>query len=234
LKPVPSLALGSLEVGVLELTTAYVPFVNSGLLQEPHGIVEVRTLDGRRLYRRAEVKGKRAIHRQIAGDMKKMLSGAVANGTGRHAAISGAKAGGKTGTSQDNRDAWFAGFAGDTVAGIWFGNDDGRPMKGVSGGGFAARAWRDFMSASLRAEKVAVRLPPPVQDSTKSEGGLEFLVKITDLVIDKIADIQDGDGTDNENRETAKGIMRWFMDTMSAIPGETPAEADQPREDIGK
>lgn len=234
LKPVPSLALGSIEMGVLELTKAYIPFVNFGLLPEPRGIVEVRTMDGRRLYRRAEVKGKRAIHRQVARDMKKMLNGAVSNGTGRNAAISGAKVGGKTGTSQDNRDAWFIGFAGDTVAGIWFGNDDGRPMKGVSGGGFAARAWRDFMAESVRAEKVAVRLPPPVQDSTKSEGGLEFLVKITDLVIDKIADIQDGDGTNTENRETAKGIMRWFMDTMSAIPGETPADADQPREDIGK
>lgn len=235
LKPVPSLALGSMEVGVLELTAAYVPFVNQGVASEPFGIVEVRTLDGSRLYRHVPTKGTRAIHRQVAKDMTELLRGAVATGTGRRAAIPGARIGGKTGTSQDSRDAWFVGFADDTVAGIWFGNDDGAPMRGVTGGGLAASTWRQFMAPTLRAETVAVRLPTPVRDETKSEGGLEILGRITDLVIDKIGDDQEGGDGPSETTEAAKGLVRWFLDQASSgIPPANDPESDQPREDFGK
>ena len=235
LKPIPSLALGSMEVGVLELTAAYLPFVNHGIATKPFGIVEVRTLDGGRLYRHAPARGDRAIHRQVAGDMKRMLRGAVANGTGRRAAIAGAKIGGKTGTSQDSRDAWFVGFADATVTGLWFGNDDGSPMRGVTGGGLAAGTWRNFMTPTLRAKQVAIRLPAPVRDATKSESGLEVLGRITDLLIDKIAESQEGEDGPSETTETAKGVVRWFLDQVSsAAPASSDPESDQPREDMGK
>jgi penicillin-binding protein 1A len=235
LKPIPSLALGSLEVGVLELTAAYLPFVNQGISSEPFAIVEVRTLDGNRLYRHASAKGRRAIHRQVAGDMKQMLMGAVKNGTGRNAAIAGAKIGGKTGTSQESRDAWFVGFADDTIAGLWFGNDDGSPMRGVTGGGLAARTWRNFVVPTLRVEKVAISLPAPVQDATTSESGLEVLGRITGLVIDKLAEIQDGEEGFSETAETAKDVVRWFLDKVptGGSPTSDP-EADQHPEAFGK
>lgn len=236
LKSIPSLALGSMEVGIMELTAAYTPFVNQGVVSEPYGIVEVRTLDGRRLYHHSPSAGKRAIHRQVAGDMKRMLQGAVDDGTGRSAAIPGATVGGKTGTSQDSRDAWFIGFAGDTVAGIWFGNDDGAPMRGVTGGGLASRTWRDFMEPTLAARKVAVRLPTPKVDATRSDSGLEVLGKITDLVIDKISDAQGGDGEKSEAGETAKGVVRWFLEQLPESEASPYPEAnpDEPREDMGK
>jgi penicillin-binding protein 1A len=236
LKPIPSLALGSMEVGVMELTAAYTPFVNRGLAFEPYGIVEVRTLDGRRLYRHDPSGGRRAIHRQVAGDMKRMLQGAVADGTGRGAAIANAGVGGKTGTSQDSRDAWFVGFAGDTVAGIWFGNDDSAPMLGVTGGGLASQAWRNFMAPTLTAKPVAIRLPTPTVDATRSETGLEVLAKITDLVIDKVTEGEAGDGAPSEAGETAKGLVRWFLDQVpSGEPSPYPeSKTDQPREDMGQ
>ena len=235
LKPIPSLALGSMEVGVLELTAAYLPFVNQGAAARPFGIVEIRTPDGRRLYRHAAPKLDRAIHRQVAGDMKRMLRRAVANGTGRNAAITGAKIGGKTGTSQDSRDAWFVGFADETIAGIWFGNDDGSPMLGMTGGGLAARTWRKFMIPTLRARTLAVNLPAPVLDSTKSEGGLDVLGRITDLVIDAIVDSPDDGAGPSGTKETAKGVVRWFLDQVSSgAPPANDVDSDQPAENIGK
>ena len=147
----------------------------------------------------------------------------------------GAKIGGKTGTSQDSRDAWFVGFADATVTGLWFGNDDGSPMRGVTGGGLAAGTWRNFMTPTLRAKQVAIRLPAPVRDATKSESGLEVLGRITDLLIDKIAESQEGEDGPSETTETAKGVVRWFLDQVSsAAPASSDPESDQPREDMGK
>ena len=76
-----------------------------------------------------------------------MLAGAIRVGTGRNARI-GRPAAGKTGTSQDYRDAWFLGYTNQLAAGVWLGNDNGAPMKRVTGGGAPARLWRDFMKAA--------------------------------------------------------------------------------------
>ena len=148
LKTHPSLALGASEVSLIELTAAYAVFANNGRGVWPHGISEIRSAAGERLYRRAgsgtgAVVGRRALRQMVA-----MLSGVVARGTGRAAAMAWPAAG-KTGTSQESRDAWFIGFTRDLVAGVWVGNDDGRPMKGVTGGGLPTRLWADFMRAAL-------------------------------------------------------------------------------------
>ena len=82
-----------------------------------------------------------------ASDMTKMLASVVNEGTGRGAALAWPAAG-KTGTSQDFRDAWFVGYTAQFTAGVWMGNDDGRPMKGVTGGGLPARLWHDIMLAA--------------------------------------------------------------------------------------
>ncbi len=86
--------------------------------------------------------------------MTYMLHQVITEGTGRAAAPSGRLAAGKTGTSQDNRDAWFVGYTGHETAGVWFGNDDNTPTEGAAGGNFAAIAWRNYMNAAERG------LPP--------------------------------------------------------------------------
>ncbi|MCA1660835.1 MAG: penicillin-binding protein, partial [Novosphingobium sp.] len=91
--------------------------------------------------------------------MREMLKGAIERGTGRAARL-GVPAFGKTGTSQDHRDALFVGFAGDLVVGVWVGNDDNTPLKGVTGGGTPARIWRDFMRVAL-GERAAPPRPRP-------------------------------------------------------------------------
>ena len=143
----PSLALGAAEVSLIELTAAYGAFANGGIGVWSHGIAEIRDGAERLLYRRAGSGPGRVMEPRHAAAMTDMLAAAVREGTGRAAALS-RPAAGKTGTSQDFRDAWFVGYTAQFIAGVWMGNDDGRPMKGVTGGGLPARLWRDVMTAA--------------------------------------------------------------------------------------
>jgi penicillin-binding protein 1A len=98
--------------------------------------------------------------RNFGGDrqemMQDLLRSAVKDGTGRGAALA-IPAYGKTGTSQDNRDALFVGYAGDMVVGVWVGNDDNSPLKGINGGGLPARIWRDFMGEAVKGARPVAR-----------------------------------------------------------------------------
>ncbi len=146
----PSAALGAGEVTLLELTAAYAALANRGRAAWPHGIVEIRDKTGRALYRRAGPGGGRVVDARHVVSLDEMLAAVITEGTGRAAAL-GWPAAGKTGTSQDFRDAWFVGYTADLVAGVWVGNDDGRPMKRVTGGGLPARLWRAFMRDAHRS-----------------------------------------------------------------------------------
>lgn len=142
-----SIVLGSAEVTLLELTSACSAFGNAGKRATPYGIVSVEAENGETLYKHETVTAQ-AMTRTQAQDMTYMLHQVIMEGTGRSAALSGRLAAGKTGTSQDNRDAWFIGYTGNEVAGVWFGNDDNTPTDGAAGGNFAAIAWRNYMAAS--------------------------------------------------------------------------------------
>lgn len=142
-----SVVLGSAEVSLLELTSAYSAFGNEGRRAAPYGIVAIDAESGDTLYRH-EPAVKQVITREQAHDMTYMLHQVITEGTGRAASLSGHLAAGKTGTSQDNRDAWFVGYTGHEVAGVWFGNDDNTPTDKASGGNFAAIAWRNYMTAA--------------------------------------------------------------------------------------
>lgn len=155
LTPTPAVALGVSEVSLLELTAAYVPFASGGYSAVPYAIMEVRTPHGRVLYRRQHDMRVRVIGDRAYHQMNDMLTHALAHGTGKAARLAGRMAAGKTGTSQDYRDAWFIGYSGPLIAGIWFGNDDGAAMKGVTGGGLPARTWKSFMDRALKSEPVA-------------------------------------------------------------------------------
>ena len=147
LKPAPSLALGAAEISLLEMTAAYVPFANGGAGVWPHAIQSIRDAKGREIYRRRGSGPGRVVAAPHVAAMNDMLAAAVASGTGR-AAVFGLPAAGKTGTSQNYRDAWFIGYTGHLVAGVWMGHDNGRSLGKVTGGGAPARLWRTFMAAA--------------------------------------------------------------------------------------
>jgi len=148
LKARPSLALGTSEVTLLELTGAYAVFANGGHGVFPYGIRAIRDSRGKVLYRRKGGGPGRVVAPRHVARMTDLLRACVVWGTCRKA-DPGRPAAGKTGTSQNSRDAWFVGFTAELVAGVWVGNDDGRPMKEVTGGGLPARLWHDVMTRAL-------------------------------------------------------------------------------------
>ncbi|HEV2673522.1 MAG TPA: PBP1A family penicillin-binding protein [Aliidongia sp.] len=145
----PSLALGTGEVSLIELTSAYSTLANGGYAVWPYGIAAIRDANGKVFYQRQQNSTGRIIQAQYVADMDRMLQGVIQHGTGKAAAI-GRPAAGKTGTTSDFRDALFVGYTADLVTGVWFGNDDDSPMAKVTGGSLPARAWHDFMTAALK------------------------------------------------------------------------------------
>jgi penicillin-binding protein 1A len=148
LDPNPSLALGTSGVSPLELVSAYAPFANGGFAAVPHAIERIKGTDGTILYARATQAVGRIVDARYVAMMNSMLHETIASGTGRHADLPGWSAAGKTGTSQDYRDAWFVGYTSHMVAGIWLGNDDNSPTRKAVGGGLPVDVWSRFMRAA--------------------------------------------------------------------------------------
>ena len=148
LEPNASIALGTSEVSPLELVTAYATFANGGLAVSPHVIERIRGADGKTLYDRSQQPLGRIVDARYVGMMNSMLHETLVSGTARAANFPGWQAAGKTGTSQDFRDAWFIGYTSHLVAGIWLGNDDNTPTKHAVGGGVPVEIWSRFMRAA--------------------------------------------------------------------------------------
>lgn len=143
-----SLALGTSEVGLLELSGAYGTLAAGGLAVDPFVVQRIRTVEGEVLYERPEPRPRMLVAPDTIGAINTMLNAAIVSGTGRRAAFPRHQAAGKTGTTQDYRDAWFVGYTAHLVAGVWVGNDDGSPMHHVTGGGLPARIWRGVMESA--------------------------------------------------------------------------------------
>jgi penicillin-binding protein 1A len=150
-----SIALGTSEVTPLELVTAYAPFANGGVGVQSHVILRVRKADGKLLYQRKGTSNGRIIEPQYVAMMNTMMQETLLTGTARKAELPGWQAAGKTGTSQDFRDAWFVGYTSHLVAGVWLGNDDNSPTKHVSGGNLPVEVWSRFMREVHKGVPVA-------------------------------------------------------------------------------
>jgi len=139
----PSLALGTSTMSLLELTSAYAGVAANSFPVRPHAFARQERSWWERLTDRPD-----DFSQRVHEDMEQMLRAAINRGTGEAAELPIANFG-KTGTTQDNRDALFVGYAGDLVVGVWVGNDDNSPLNGVTGGGLPARIWKDFMRGAL-------------------------------------------------------------------------------------
>jgi len=148
LEPNASIALGTSEVSPLELVAAYATFANGGLAISPHVVSRVRTADGKTLYDRAEQPLGRVVDQRYVAMMNMMMHETLVSGTARKADLPGWQAAGKTGTTEDFRDAWFVGYTSHLVTGVWLGNDDNAPTKKAVGGGLPVEIWSRFMRAA--------------------------------------------------------------------------------------
>jgi 1A family penicillin-binding protein len=163
---VPSLALGTGEVTLLELTSAYTAFANRGTVSAPRFITRVESSDGMSMYDQGE-RHTQAISPTTAFLMSSMLADVISGGTGSGARSAGFKlpAAGKTGTTDEYADAWFVGYTPRLVAGIWFGLDSPAPiMRGGFAGVVAAPAWGRFMKAATAGDPADwYEMPPDVE-----------------------------------------------------------------------
>jgi penicillin-binding protein 1A len=150
LEPNASIALGTSEVSVTELVGAYAAFANGGFAVSPHVVTRIKTLDGKLLYARQADQPNPVIEPRNVAMMNSMMEQTLISGTARKAEIAGWQAAGKTGTSQDFRDAWFIGYTSHLVAGVWLGNDDNSPTKKTTGGGLPVEVWSRFMRVALQ------------------------------------------------------------------------------------
>jgi penicillin-binding protein 1A len=199
----PSLPIGADGVSLIEHTVAYATFPNLGMVMKPHAILEVRTGDGKTVWRfdRDGKKPHRAMPEKVAKEMIMMMNSVVENGTARRAQIPGIKAAGKTGTTNAYRDAWFVGYTGNYVCGVWMGNDDYSPTNRMTGGSLPAMTWQHIMAYAHQGIEIKLLpgLPParehfkPVASGEKdvpqrppllTQRGAEVLVQVEHLMDD--------------------------------------------------
>ncbi|MGE0565455.1 MAG: transglycosylase domain-containing protein [Pseudolabrys sp.] len=202
LEPNASISLGTSEVTLLELTGAYAPLANGGLAVIPHVVERVSTPEGKVLYQRSDRPLGRIIDPDTAAAMNAMMQETLKIGTAHKASLPGWQAAGKTGTSQDFRDAWFLGYTPHLVTGVWLGNDDNSPTKKVTGGGLPVEVWSRFMRASHQGVPVA-ELPVP------GSGGL----------LSAIRSLANAGGntapeTPREPAAPRRGLDGWLLDNL--------------------
>ena len=207
----PSLPIGAGEVTVLDHTVAFATFPNGGKSVTAHGLLEVRTGNGEVVWRfdRDGPKPRQVLPAQVALDMNMMMNKAAEEGTGRRAILNGIRIAGKTGTTNNYRDAWFVGFTGNLVGGVWIGNDDYQSTNRMTGGSLPAMTWQPIMTyahqgieikpipgiesgpgpvAQARppaagADKTPVA-PPPLRPTVLTQRGATVLVRIEHMMED--------------------------------------------------
>src|SRR4051795_12882142 len=219
LEPNASIALGTSEVSMVELVGAYAPFANGGLGVSPHVVTRIRTLSGKLLYMRQADEHNQVVDPRYVGMMNAMMRETLISGTAKKAEIPGWPAAGKTGTSQDYRDAWFIGYTANLVTGVWLGNDDNSPTKKATGGGLPVEVWSRFMKTAHEGVPVAA-LP-----SSQGGWGLSNLAQATSQVSPPTAAAPVPAPANNGGHrppppraharpEAAAGLDGWLMDRL--------------------
>jgi penicillin-binding protein 1A len=168
----PSIALGSVEVSLWDMTAAFSTFMDDGLRVEPHLIDAMYNSAGELLYRRPPPQGRRVLDEDIVHRMNSMMGAVVLRGTGSGARLGARDVAGKTGTSSDWRDAWFVGYTADYTAGVWVGHDDFTPMSRVTGGSLPAAVWTDVMTVAH--EGVELHALPGIEQPRSSPRQVEM------------------------------------------------------------
>ncbi|MEH1854548.1 MAG: penicillin-binding protein 1A [Nostoc sp.] len=224
LKPTYSLALGSNEVNLLELTSAYGSFATLGLHTEPHGITRILNRQGKVIWS-ANFKSKRALDADSAAIMTWMLRNVVEAGTGGAAQLDNREVAGKTGTSDEARDLWFIGYIPQMVTGVWLGNDDNRPTDGSSSS--AAYTWHEFMEKAVEGMPVEKFPKRPKLEGRKGTIKAQS-IKPKQVVNSSIASDDDSEGESARNSEDS-GSSRRRRNRRSYSQDEQQSSDSTPR-----
>jgi penicillin-binding protein 1A len=238
----PSMPIGADEVTVLDHTGGYTMFPNLGKANAPHAVLEVRSGAGELIWRwdRDGKKPVQVITPQVAMDMNMMMSKVVEEGTARRAILDGIKSAGKTGTTNAYRDAWFVGFTGNMVCGVWFGNDDYTTMHQMTGGSLPAQTWHEIMayahqgielkpipglgpqapSARVAEGKKDGDAPPSRPNSILTKRGADALVRLERLLDDATRAL----ATRGEMTKASDDTRAPAQASFASVPEQAPPD----------
>jgi len=172
----PAMALGTTLVTPIEMAQAYDAFANGGNRVAAYGIERIRTAGGAVLFQHRARAPAPAIANPPLGQMQQMMRLVMTSGTGTRAMVAGYDMAGKTGTTSDYKDAWFAGYTGGLATVVWMGRDDARPMTRITGGAAPAELWRGFMNVAVKRLRIGAippgppPPPPPVEPEAAPAG----------------------------------------------------------------
>jgi penicillin-binding protein 1A len=208
-----SIALGTSEVSLVELVGAYSPFANGGMGVSPHVVTRIRTAEGKLLYDRPADPLGQVVEPRYVAMMNTMMEQTLISGTARKTEIPGWTAAGKTGTSQDFRDAWFIGYTANLVTGVWLGNDDNSPTKRATGGGLPVEVWSRFMRAAHQGIPVASL--PHAQGglfSNLAQAASQVTAPTPGAPVPTVATTRTG--RNSIRPEAAAGLDGWLMERL--------------------
>ena len=178
-----SLALGASEVTLKDMVGAYMVFPNDGRRRALYLIKSVKTTSGQTLYTRSSQQAERVFSETNTRQITRMLQDVVETGTGRGAQLGSRQAAGKTGTSQDYRDAWFLGFTADYTTGVWMGNDDNSSMRRVTGGRLPADLWTSYMTKAHVGRRLRPLLPESEHENKAQSATVNFYSELVEAMI---------------------------------------------------
>lgn len=228
-----TIALGSNGVKLFEFTRAYGAFANGGFVVQPYSVERVETSRGKIVYKASRTKITHQLSTNTAAEMTAMLKTVIERGTGRAANI-GKPAAGKTGTTDDNKDAYFVGYTPNIVTGVWVGNDDNTVMnKSVQGGTVPALIWRDVMKVATQPYGKAEFDYPTIELSQYGSPkavvvGQEKKKKQEDISTDETLNLDEVDSmTPEELNNTVNNVKREAV--KPAAPVHTAPKPVQPK-----
>ncbi|QLE59302.1 transglycosylase domain-containing protein [Nostoc sp. TCL26-01] len=226
LKPTYSLALGSNEVNLLELTNAYGSFATQGLYNEAHGIRRILNRKGQVIWS-ANFQSRRVLDADSAAIMTWMLRNVVEAGTGAAAQLDNRPVAGKTGTSDEARDLWFIGYIPQVVGGVWLGNDDNRPTYGSSGS--AAYTWHEFMEKAVEGMPVEKFPERPKLEGRK--GSIKAKPIKPGKIVNGVIDSNDDDESNQETRSSTRRRRR-YQQSDENTSSDTPRRRRRYRSEV--
>lgn len=234
----PTICLGSNAVKLFEITNAYGVLANGGISVKPYAVEKIVTATGKTIYEAGAPIYKRVLDPDTASKVVVMMEQVVTSGTGRAANIGGEIAG-KTGTTDNYRDAWFIGFTPEIVTGVWVGNDNNEPMAGLTGGGLPARIWADYMRVATVGAKETkfgfanFKLDPKEFDSQISETPSEFADENENSENEKDKKKRDKKKNKKENnQEEIIAPEKFEPEILNKIPAPAALKPAAPSQDI--
>jgi penicillin-binding protein 1A len=197
---------------MLELVGAYASFANGGFSVSPHVVTRIRTVEGKVIYSRQPDEANEVIEPRSVAMMDTMMEQTLISGTAKKAEIPGWPAAGKTGTSQDFRDAWFIGYTANLVTGVWLGNDDNSPTRKATGGGLPVEVWTRFMRAAHQGVPVAALPNSQLTGPTLAQIASQITAPTQPAPVQAGPPMRQPRGP--VRPESAAGLDGWLMDRL--------------------